>query len=296
MVSNHFSKPLSNKQAVISMLVCSIMWSIGGIFIKLIPWNPIIIAGIRSLIALPVVYIYIRLAGLKLKLNKKNVFTGLFLFMTIILFVPATKLTTAANAIVLQYSSPVFIILLNIFLYKQRPRRKDLFAVIAAMAGILLCFADKFGASSPTSLLGDFLAILSGIGVAVFFVFGNKSDSLDDNLSAIFAGHLITFACSVPFILLSPPVLTLPSAAFILLLGVVQIGIPYILYGRAIKAASPLMCSLLAMLEPLLNPVWVFIGVGEKPSAFSLLGGVIVIAVVTVWSLSNIKDAANNTL
>ncbi len=296
MVSNHFSKPLSNKQAVISMLVCSIMWSIGGIFIKLIPWNPIIIAGIRSLIALPVVYIYIRLAGLKLKLNKKNVFTGLFLFMTIILFVPATKLTTAANAIVLQYSSPVFIILLNIFLYKQRPRRKDLFAVIAAMAGILLCFADKFGASSPTSLLGDFLAILSGIGVAVFFVFGNKSDSLDDNLSAIFAGHLITFACSVPFILLSPPVLTPSSAAFILLLGVVQIGIPYILYGRAIKAASPLMCSLLAMLEPLLNPVWVFIGVGEKPSVFSLLGGVIVIAVVTVWSLSNIKDAANNTL
>ncbi len=296
MVNNHFPKPLSNKQAVIYMLVCSIMWSIGGIFIKLIPWNPIIIAGVRSLIALPVVYIYIRLAGLKLKLNRKNFFTGVFLFMTIILFVPATKLTTAANAIVLQYSSPVFIILLNILLYKQRPRRKDLFAVIVAMAGILLCFADKFGASSPTSLLGDFLAILSGIGVAVFFVFGNKSDSLDDNLSSIFAGHLITFACSIPFILLSPPAMTLPSAASILLLGVVQIGIPYILYGRAIKIASPLMCSLLAMLEPLLNPVWVFIGVGEKPSAFSLLGGAIVIVVVTVWSLSNIKDAANNAL
>ncbi|SDN11151.1 DMT family transporter [Acetanaerobacterium elongatum] len=289
-MNNKLSKPLSDKQAVIYILICSMLWSIGGIFIKLIPWNSVVIAGIRSLIALPVVLIYIRMAGLKLKLTKRNIFTGSFLFLTSLLFVTATKLTTAANAIVLQYSSPIFIILINAIFYKQRPRRKDLFVVAIATAGILLCFVDKFG-KSGSNLLGDALAVCSGLSVALFYIFGSKYGSLDDSMSTIVAGQSITLLFSIPFMFFYPPALSLPSVSFVVLLGVVQIGIPYIFYGRAIKVATPLVCSLVSMVEPLLNPLWVFIGVGELPSVFSILGGLIVIAIVTAWSISNIKEA-----
>lgn len=289
-MNNKLSKPLTDKQAVIYILICSMLWSIGGIFIKLIPWNPVVIAGIRSLIALPVVLIYIRMAGLKLKLTKRNIFTGSFLFLTSLLFVTATKLTTAANAIVLQYSSPIFIIIINAIFYKQRPRRKDLFVVAIATAGILLCFVDKFG-KGGSNLLGDALAVCSGLSVALFYIFGNRCGSLDDSISTIVAGQSITFLFSIPFMFFYPPTLSLPSVSFVILLGVVQIGIPYIFYGRAIKDATPLVCSLVSMVEPLLNPLWVFIGVGELPSVFSILGGVIVIAIVTAWSISNIKEA-----
>jgi drug/metabolite transporter (DMT)-like permease len=95
----------------------------------------------------------------------------------------------------------------------------------------------------------------------------------------------------LPFLLLSPPAITPLSVASILILGVFQLGIPYILYAIAVRRCSPLSCSLIGMIEPLFNPVWVFLVVGEAPGFFAFIGGIIVLATVTLWSISNAKQA-----
>ncbi len=290
MKGSHLAKPLDTKQAVIYMAVCSLLWSISGLFIKLIPWHSLIITGLRSLIALLVVACYILFAGLKLRINRHTVLTGLFLFLTLAFFVSATKLTTSTNAIVLQYCAPIFIILINALVYKQRPRNKDLFAVLVCTGGMLLCFMDQF--SGNGNLLGDLFGVMSGIMLSIFFVLGSRSSSLDNSISSVFIGHSITILFSIPFFFLYPPTFTAEPILYVVILGVFQLGVPYILYGRASRHAPPLVCSLIGLLEPIFNPVWVFIGVGEVPSVFAIAGGLLVVLVVTVWSISNLRDSA----
>ena len=102
-------------------------------------------------------------------------------------------------------------------------------------------------------------------------------------MSGILLGHLFTAAAGIPFMFVFDTPVTAPAVLSILALGVVQLGIPYVLYGIAVKDCPALMCSLLGAIEPLLNPVWVFLFTGERPGVFALAGGVIVIVTITAW-------------
>ena len=261
------------------MAVCAGLWSIAGIFIKLVPWNAMVIAGFRSLIAAVVVLVFMRMTGRRVKLNLSSFQSGVSIAATFFAFVSANKMTTAANAIVLQFTSPVFILIISALVFHQHFHRMDLITVVVTLFGISLFFFDKLGAGK---LIGNCLAILAGLFMAGMYVITGRTDD-DSRMSGILFGHLLTAVIGVPMIFIFPTPVSSTAVISILALGVIQLGIPYILYGLAVKDCPPLACSLVGAIEPLLNPLWVFLFDGERPGKFALLGGAIVIAAVTGW-------------
>lgn len=280
---------ISEKKAMLLMCLCAFLWSIGGLFIKLLPWHAAVICGLRSLIAAIIILVYMRVTGCRLALKNPLVWlSGLGLMGTMLLFVFANKLTTSANAIVLQSTSPLYIMVIGAVFLGARYSRRELVMVGIVMAGITLFFFDQL---TPGGLLGNLLALLSGLTMALMYTASGRLPDDSCSMSALVVGHLGAALAGLPFILLSPPEITPLSVASILILGVFQLGIPYILYAIAVRRCSPLSCSLIGMIEPLFNPVWVFLVVGEAPGFFAFIGGIIVLTTVTLWSVSNAKQA-----
>ncbi len=261
------------------MILCAALWSIAGIFIKLIPWNSIVIAGIRSLIAGAVMFVYMRYKRIGFTADRRSMLGGLALCCTLTCFVAANKLTTAANSIVLQFTAPMFIVVFSVLFLKKKFSRSDIFAVVLTMLGISLFFFDQL---TPGHLLGNCVAIVAGMAFAGYYM-SLEGASESERMSAILMAHGLTFCVSIPFIALEPPELGAAPVICIFILGVVQLGIPYVLLGRASGSCPPLACSLLGAVEPLLNPVWVFIFDGEAPGMWALIGGVVVVVTITVW-------------
>lgn len=273
----------------IEMLVCALLWSIAGIFMKLIPWNGFAIAGMRSLIAGLTMLTYVLIKGYKLVINKKTLTAGLFTGLVYTCFTVANKLTTAANAIVLQFTSPVFIVVFSALIFKQRIRKRDLSVVVLTLLGIALFFFDQL---KPGYVAGNFVAIAAGLFMALMFIFVGDLEP-EARFSAIILGQGLTFLIGLPFMLRYGLSFTPAITASILTLGIFQLGISYILYVKASKYCPPLACCLLGALEPLLNPVWVAIFDGERPGIWTLIGGVIVVASITVWLATDKKETAD---
>lgn len=270
---------MTRNRAILEMLLCAALWSIAGIFIKLIPWNSIVIAGLRSLIAGLVMFVYMRARGIGFTADRRSLAGGAALCLTLTCFVAANKLTTAANSIVLQFTAPMFIVVFSALFLKKRFSRADVLAVVLTMAGISLFFFDQL---TPGHLAGNCVAIFAGMAFACYYM-SLDGASESQRMSAILIAHGLTFLVGLPFTFVYPPELSTAPVACILVLGVVQLGIPYVLLGRASGACPPLACSLLGAVEPLLNPVWVFIFDGEAPGLWALIGGVVVVATITVW-------------
>lgn len=267
--------------AILEMLVCATLWSIAGIFIKLIPWNAFVIAGLRSLFAGLVVLVYMKIRRLRLILNRRTVVAGVCMALLFFCFVGANKLTTAANAIVLQFTAPLFIMVLSVLFLHQKFRRADVLAVIFTMAGISLFFFDQL---TPGHVLGNVVAILSGLFMALMYMnLGSCPET--ERMSSILIGQTLTFLCGVPLLFTTHPAFSALPVLYVVILGVVQLGIPYVLCARAAEHCPPLACSLLGALEPLLNPIWVFLFDGEAPGVFALAGGAVVIGTVTLWCI-----------
>ena len=273
-------------RSILFLVLASILWSTGGILIKLVDWNPIAIAGSRSLISSIVVLLYL----------KRPVFTwskaqlggAVSYASTVILFVSANKLTTSANAILLQFTAPIFVAILGAWLLKEKIRWYDYLAIIAVFGGMLLFFIDNVGVGS---MLGNVLAVISGFFLACVTIalrFQKDGSPVETTL----IGNILTFLVAIPFIIGKVP--DIQSILGIILLGIFQLGFAYILYALAIKHLSALEAILITVIEPLLNPLWVFIFAGEKPSLYAILGGFIVIVSVTVRSIVITKESAKN--
>jgi len=281
---------ITQKKAMLLMCLCALLWSIGGLFIKLLPWHPAVIAGVRSAIAAAIVFLYMKKMGYRLTLRDPMVWlSGAGLAGTVLLFVFANKLTTSANAIVLQSTSPLYIMVLSALLFGARYSRRELVLVAVTMGGIALFFLDQL---TPGSLLGNLLALLSGLCMASMYVASGRLPDDQSSMSSLVVGHGLAALAGICFLPSAPPLITPATVAAILVLGVFQLGIPYVLYGIAVRRCSPLSCSLIGMIEPLLNPVWVFLVVGERPGFFAFIGGIIVLSAVTLWSVGNVKQAS----
>ena len=265
--------------AIIEMLICAALWSVAGIFIKLIPWNGFAVAGMRSLIAGLTIAAYMLITRRRYILSRRTVVGGIMTAGVYTCFTVANKLTTAANAIVLQFTCPVFIVILSAIFLKQKIRKNDLAVVIATLAGIALFFFDQL---KPGYILGNFVAIAAGMFMAVMFILVGNMEG-DERFSTITNGQFLTFFVGLPFIIATKPEFTAAATASILVLGVFQLGISYILYVKSTQYCPPLACCLLGALEPLLNPVWVLIFDGERPGVWALIGGIIVVVSITLW-------------
>ena len=214
-------------RAILYMVTCAVLWSTAGILIKFLPWNPMVIAGTRSLISAGVYFLYMRHEKMEFIINKYSVLSGIALTGTFVFFVAANKLTTSANAIVLQYSAPIFILILSALIYRQKFRIGDIITVAATSMGISLFFLDKL---SGGYLLGNLLAIAAGISFACMFVLTGHTDE-NSRGSGILLGHLITALIGIPFAFFIPTPITTGNIIVILVMGIFQLGIPYILYG-----------------------------------------------------------------
>jgi drug/metabolite transporter (DMT)-like permease len=266
-------------KGTIAMIATALLWSIGGIFIKLVPWNPLAIAGLRGVIGGLVMLAYLLIRGIKPVFNKDTIKIALALAGVCTTFVAANKLTTAANAIVIQYCAPVYVLLYIAFVQKKKLRPLDIAVVPITILGVSLCFIGQMGKGH---LIGDSIAVISGVFFAAMFIF-SEGVSDQTRASGIMQGQFLTAIIGLPVLFATRPAFTPQAIGGILVLGIFQIGIAYVLYSIAIKRAPLLTCSLLAVLEPLLNPVWVFLFAGENPGVWSLVGGVIVVFIITLW-------------
>lgn len=263
--------------AILQMLACASLWSIAGILFKLIDWNPFVIAGVRGVFAAVAVGIYMLVKKQKLILSKHVLISAFFLAATFFCFVSANKLTTAANAIVLQFTSPIFIMLFSAAIFRQKFKPADFVTVLLTFCGIAVFFISGL---HDGHLAGDLIAVLAGVFMAGMYVFVGRTVEAE-KMSAIFCGQVLTALIGVPFIFFTKFSITPTAVIAVVVLGIVQIGIPYILLALATNHCPPLALSLIGALEPLLNPVWVLLFNGENPGIFSLIGGVIVIGAVT---------------
>lgn len=273
----------------VALIICAVLWSTGGIFIKNIEWNAIAIAGIRSLISGSFMLLVTRqrvhfsVRDDKGRLDKQSTvlywIAAVSYALTMILFVAANKLTTSANAILLQYTCPVYIILLAPFLTGEKNRPSDYITIVGVMFGIILFFADGLESGNQ---IGNLLAALSGLSYALATIFMRRCSGYSGGAMAL--SHLITAAVCFPFVIQSGAP-SLKSSLFLLLVGTVSIGIPSILYTIGIKNVRALTASFITMLEPLLNPVWVIIFAGEVPTIKTILGGVLILGFIMIRSV-----------
>ena len=271
------------KKAMLLMMLCACLWSTSGIFIKWISWSPFLIAGGRSFISAIVLGLFMWMTKTGIKVCGYSIGAGVSLAVSFLCFVSANKLTTAANAIVLQYTAPIFILIISALFLHQKIKRREILVVGITAIGIVLFFLDQL---SPGNVAGNILGILAGFFLSIMFVLvglGGDDDSV--RMSGILFAHILTAILGIPLGAALTSSVTHTEIWFVVILGVFQLGIPYILYAMAAKDCSPLACSLIGMLEPLLNPVWVFLFDGETPGFFAFLGAIVVISAVTVWCL-----------
>ena len=273
------------KRAILQMLACAALWSTAGIFIKLVDWNPFVIAAWRSLLAGVVCFVYLRARKLPFAWNRRTVLSGVSLALTMMLFVVANKLTTAANAIVLQFTAPVFIVILSVLFFGKKFRLADILTVIVTMAGISLFFFDKLSAGHQ---LGNVVALGAGACFGCYYISLGESPE-GERMSAILIADGLTFLIGLPFTFTTHPSFTPAAMLVVVLLGIIQLGIPYILLAKAAEHCPPLACCLLGAVEPLLNPLWVFLLNGEAPGVSALCGGAVVILTITLWSVWNYR-------
>lgn len=256
------------------ILLTAILWSTGGTLIKFIPGSAIAINGARSLVAFLFFCIYRR--TVKIRVSKVIAAAAFCLVMTNLLYVTANKLTTAANAIVLQYMAPVFVLVWDCIYRKERPKKYQCGIVAMAFAGMILFFFDQLDGGH---LLGNIIAIGAGLCFSgVFFINSLPESSSEDSSMLAF---LASFLISVPFL---GDVCQMDGTALtaLLVLGVFQVGLAYVLFSKGSKLTSPVSASLIGLLEAVLNPVWVFLFYGEKIGRFALVGGVIILSAVAL--------------
>lgn len=266
------------KRSILFLIAASVLWSTGGILIKLVDWNPVAISGTRSLIAGFLILAYMRRPHFKWSWSL--VLGSLTYASTVILFVVANKLTTAANTILLQYTAPIWVALLAGWILKEKIKWFDWVSIAVTLFGMTLFFREGI---SGGNFLGNIVAVLSGVGLAGVVIFLRlKKDG--DPVETVLLGNFVTFFIALPFIL-SSGIPSIRSIIGIVLLGIFQLGCAYLLYALAIKHISAIEAILIPVIEPLLNPLWVFLFIGEKPGTWTLIGGAVVIASVTGRSL-----------
>lgn len=261
------------QKGILLLLATAILWSMGGIFIKTITWNGYAVAGLRSLVAAITILFFIKKPSFKFtpaRIASILAYAGTVCFFTI-----ATKQTTAANAILLQYTAPIYAAILGFVFLKEPIKKRDIFSIIVIFAGMLIFLSDSL---SVGHLYGDILGLLSGVAFGTLSVTLRLEKSIDP-LQNVFWGNILSFFIMLPF--MGSVTFTQQNTIFILILGIFQLGLPYILYTKGIQKVTALEGTIIPVLEPILNPVWVILFQGEIPSFATILGGLIVVLGVT---------------
>ncbi|MDQ1637133.1 MAG: hypothetical protein QOF62_472 [Pyrinomonadaceae bacterium] len=259
------------------VLAAAILWSTGGLFIKWVTLSGLELSFGRSLFAAITVAIFTRREGFGL--NLVTALASVLYAALLLLFVLATKETTAANAIFLQYTAPVYLLIFEPLFYKEKFRSRDLVVVIFCVLGMSLFFVGKL---RPQDVTGNLLALGSGFCFACYFLLLRHTQAREVNrASSVIYGNLLLVIIAAPAALKVLPDISRFDAAGIVYLGVVQIGVAYTLFTLAMaRGVRSLDAGIVGYVEPVLNPIWVFLAIRERPTSWAIFGGAIIVAAV----------------
>ena len=272
------NKILEKKYAIILLLVAGAMWSLGGLLIKSISWHPLAISGMRGGIAAIVIYAFSK--DKKIIITFDKILAACFYTLVVTLFVISNKLTTAGNAILLQYTAPVYVALFGYMFLGEKSTLIDWITILILLGGLTLFFLDDL---SFDGYLGNALAILSGMFFAALTITLRRQK--DNNPSdSILLGNILTLIIGLP-VIISETSFDLHSIILILVLGIIQLGVPYIFYTTAIKHVTALDAIIFPIIEPILNPILVFFILGEALGPWAFLGGSLVLCSVAIRGL-----------
>jgi drug/metabolite transporter (DMT)-like permease len=264
------------------VLAAALLWSTGGLFIKWTSLSGLELSFCRSFFAAITIAIVTRHEGFGI--NRVTAFASVLYAVLLILFVMATKETTAANAIFLQYTAPVYLLILEPVIYKEKFRSRDLTTVLVCIGGMALFFVGQL---RPQDVTGNLLALPSGLCFALYFLSLRHPKAREVNrASSVIYGNVLAVILTAPWGLAAVPNMNLHDTLSVVYLGVVQLGIAYALFTVAMaRGVRSLDAGIICYIEPVLNPVWVFLVLGEQPSRWALLGGTIIILAVIVHML-----------
>ena len=274
------------RSGIICVFLSAVLYSIGGLCMKLIPWNGISINAGRNIIALMVIGGYLILTKHRLRFNRSIALGAVCVSGTNILFCIANKMTTAANAIVLQFTAPVFVLLFSILIWKKKPKKTDILTCIAVLAGVVCFFVDSL---EMGGMVGNILALISGVSYAGVFMLNEFPDG--DPICSVFWGDVLSVIVGLPF-LVQETAFTPTALTSLVILGAFQVGLAYILICIGLKTTPPVTASLISGIEPILNPILVAVFYGETIGPMALMGAVIVIGSVIAY---NVWEAKHST-
>lgn len=267
-----------HQKGILYVLIAALLWSSGGLFIKLISLNAMQLSFFRCSIAALTFALLFRKQILLF--SKLTIINSVFYAIVLISFVIATKTTTAANAIFLQATAPIYVLIFEPIINKTKYEKINVITVAVCVIGMFLFFVGEI---EPGHLEGNLVALVSGITFAAFFL-GMKKNEPKYQHSSIFWGNILVTLICIPF-LISVETIRVNDIWMVSFLGVFQIAIAYAFFSSGLKRIYAVEASIISMIEPVLNPVWVFIGYGEIPSITAIIGGLIILTSITIRSL-----------
>lgn len=276
----------TRQRGVLFVFIAAVLYSIGGLCIKVIPWNGMSINSARNIVSVLVVGGYLLLTRHKLRFNRFIALGALCVCGTNVLFSLANKMTTAANTIVLQFTAPIFVILLSIMFWRRKPKKLDVITCLIVLAGVLCFFIDGL---EMGGMVGNVLALLSGLSYAGVFLLNDMPDS--DPICSVFWGDVASVIVGFPF-LLQETEFTAIAVGSVIILGAFQVGLAYILMCIGLRTTPAVTASLISGIEPILNPILVAVFYGEPVGSMALMGAVIVIGSVIIYNVLKAKNPA----
>jgi drug/metabolite transporter (DMT)-like permease len=284
-------KTLSRFPPQVFVLIAVLMWSTGGVLIKLTSLDAYKVTFFRSLMAAITVLILTRKSGLKI--DGFGAITSVIYATLLFLFVWATKHTTAANAIFLQYTAPIYILIFGPFIIGERFHWRDLVTVALCVTGMSFFFVGKL---ELDDYWGNFAALGSGIFLGLYIMLLRHPRAAASNPAiAVIYGNFLLALINLPAGIGILPSITMRDFLLVAALGIFQIGLSYILFIRGVTDGTrPLDASIIGFFEPILNPVWVFLFYGEQPSRWAILGGAIIVATVAAHTLIQYRSSRSD--
>ena len=283
MINRIISKIPPHKKGLVYISFTALLWSTSGLFIKLLNLDAYQISFYRSGIAALTVLVisFLKKERFRFHSDITSNLSAVFYSGILIFFVLATKMTTAANAIFLQFTAPIYLLVLEPLFIKSKFEPKNLITITVTIFGMILFF---FGKLEIGNIYGNLIAIVSGICFAFFALLLKKKrlqDKSENTLYSVIIGNSIVSI--ITFFLIFPRFALSSTEILILLyMGIFQIGVSYVIFNEGIKYVSATESMIIATMEAIFNPIWVFLGIGEKPSAFAIVGGIIIMTAI-IW-------------
>lgn len=279
-----------HRKGLIYISITAFLWSTSGLFIKILSTGPFQIAMYRSLIASITVFILVLIKDRKVKIDTDaiSILSWISYAGVLIFFVVANRLTKAANVIFLQFTAPIYLLFLEPVFLKSKFKVRNLITILISFAGMSLFF---FGKLEPGDLKGNIIAILAGICFAFFSLFVKWKKQLhksENTISSVIAGNFLVFLICFP-IVINELALTSTDLMILIYMGAIQIGLSYTIFNAGLKYVSATESMIIATLEAVFNPIWVFFGVGEVPGVYAIIGSLIIVTAI-LWNSYSIKN------